>query len=102
MLLEQSGRVRESVFPYCPKTSKLTAPKSADQTMTPRMTTGSWADRSSSARILATSSARKVELPFVMDSSSTQALLGLAPTPLAAAADETVRWWQGEHAAARR
>ncbi|NMR28467.1 NAD-dependent epimerase/dehydratase family protein [Crystallibacter degradans] len=42
------------------------------------------------------------EEPFVMDSPSTQALLGLAPTPFAAAAEETVHWWQGEHASARR
>ncbi|WP_264670347.1 NAD-dependent epimerase/dehydratase family protein [Arthrobacter sp. VKM Ac-2550] len=42
------------------------------------------------------------EEPFVMDSSYTQALLGLAPTPVAAAAEETVHWWQGEHAPARR
>ncbi|MFD6856505.1 NAD-dependent epimerase/dehydratase family protein [Rhodococcus sp. NPDC060090] len=32
--------------------------------------------------------------PFVMDSSRTEAALGLSPTPLADAADTTVRWWQ--------
>jgi nucleoside-diphosphate-sugar epimerase len=41
------------------------------------------------------------EEPFVMDSSYTQALLGLAPTPLATAAEETVRWWQDEQAMVR-
>jgi nucleoside-diphosphate-sugar epimerase len=41
------------------------------------------------------------EEPFVMDSSYTQALLGLAPTPLESAAQETVRWWQDEQAMAR-
>lgn len=37
--------------------------------------------------------------PFVMDSTSSQLLLGIAPTPLEAALDETVRWWRGELAA---
>ncbi|NLU63635.1 NAD-dependent epimerase/dehydratase family protein [Rhodococcus sp. HNM0563] len=32
--------------------------------------------------------------PFVMDSSRTEADLGLAPTPLTEAAAATVRWWQ--------
>ncbi|AUI51586.1 NAD-dependent epimerase/dehydratase family protein [Arthrobacter crystallopoietes] len=41
------------------------------------------------------------EEPFVMDSSYTQALLGLAPAPLAAAAEETVRWWQDEQEMAK-
>jgi hypothetical protein len=36
-----------------------------------------------------------------VDSSYTQALLGLAPTPLATAAEETVRWWQDEQAMVR-
>ncbi|MGV9864608.1 NAD-dependent epimerase/dehydratase family protein [Rhodococcus koreensis] len=34
------------------------------------------------------------EEPFVMDSSESEARLGLAPTPLDRAAEETVRWWQ--------
>lgn len=38
--------------------------------------------------------------PFVMDSSNSERLLGLAPTPLADAAAETVRWWQDLRAAA--
>ena len=42
------------------------------------------------------------EQPFVMDSSSTEALLGLEPTDLATAARETVRWWQDEQAMAQR
>ncbi|WP_068276084.1 NAD-dependent epimerase/dehydratase family protein [Aldersonia kunmingensis] len=38
--------------------------------------------------------------PFVMDSRTSERLLDLAPTPLADAAAETVRWWQGLRAAA--
>lgn len=34
--------------------------------------------------------------PFVMDSSRTEALLGLAPTPLAEAVRATVAWWRAE------
>lgn len=34
------------------------------------------------------------EEPFVMDSSRTEALLGLEPTPLAEAAAATVQWWR--------
>ncbi|OUM41001.1 NAD-dependent epimerase/dehydratase family protein [Arthrobacter sedimenti] len=37
--------------------------------------------------------------PFVMDSTSSQLLLGLSPTPLDAAVAETVQWWRGELAA---
>ncbi|MDP5228462.1 MULTISPECIES: NAD-dependent epimerase/dehydratase family protein [Arthrobacter] len=33
--------------------------------------------------------------PFVMDSSVSEELLGLAPTPLEQAAKETVDWWRG-------
>lgn len=36
------------------------------------------------------------ELPFVMESSASQAKLGLEPTPLATAAAETVAWWRAE------
>ncbi|WP_433608621.1 NAD-dependent epimerase/dehydratase family protein [Prescottella agglutinans] len=36
------------------------------------------------------------EAPFVMDSHRSEQLLGLAPTPLDAAAAETVRWWRNE------
>lgn len=32
--------------------------------------------------------------PFVVDSSASEALLGLAPTPLEVGARETVRWWR--------
>lgn len=35
------------------------------------------------------------ERPFVMDSSESQRLLGLEPTPLAEAAAATVAWWRG-------
>lgn len=35
------------------------------------------------------------ERPFVMDSSESQRLLGLDPTPLAEAAAATVAWWRG-------
>lgn len=35
------------------------------------------------------------ERPFVMDSSESQELLGLQPTPLNEAAAETVAWWRG-------
>ncbi|MFJ6538362.1 NAD-dependent epimerase/dehydratase family protein [Paenarthrobacter sp. NPDC091711] len=34
------------------------------------------------------------ERPFVMDSSQSQKLLGLEPTPLAEAAEATVTWWR--------
>ncbi|OYD67376.1 NAD-dependent epimerase/dehydratase family protein [Rhodococcus sp. OK302] len=36
--------------------------------------------------------------PFVMDSSASEALLGLEPTPLDQAAGETVDWWHAEQA----
>jgi len=36
------------------------------------------------------------EGPFVMDSRESEKLLGLAPTPLPAAALETVDWWRGQ------
>ncbi|HUG86295.1 MAG TPA: NAD-dependent epimerase/dehydratase family protein [Euzebya sp.] len=36
--------------------------------------------------------------PFVMDSSRTQALLGLSPTPLDEAVAATVAWWRGAEA----
>ncbi|UKA49381.1 NAD-dependent epimerase/dehydratase family protein [Arthrobacter sp. FW305-123] len=35
------------------------------------------------------------ERPFVMDSSQSQKLLGIEPTPLAEAAAATVAWWRG-------
>ncbi len=31
--------------------------------------------------------------PFVMDSTASQRMLGLAPTPLETAARQTVEWW---------
>ncbi len=34
--------------------------------------------------------------PFVMDSSASEQVLGLAPTPLDSAVAETVRWWKAE------
>ena len=34
------------------------------------------------------------EHPFVMDSSESQRLLGLQPTPLAEAATATMTWWR--------
>ena len=37
--------------------------------------------------------------PFVMDSSTSEQILGLSPTSLETAAEETVRWWQAELAA---
>lgn len=37
--------------------------------------------------------------PFVMDSSASEALLGLEPTPLDQAATETVDWWRGQRVA---
>jgi nucleoside-diphosphate-sugar epimerase len=40
------------------------------------------------------------EEPFVMDSSESEARLGLAPTPLDRAAEETVQWWQDRSVAA--
>lgn len=40
------------------------------------------------------------EEPFVMDSSESEARLGLTPTPLDRAAEETVRWWQDRSVAA--
>ncbi|MDI9917844.1 NAD-dependent epimerase/dehydratase family protein [Rhodococcus sp. IEGM 1379] len=36
--------------------------------------------------------------PFVMDSTASEALLGLEPTPLGQAAGETVDWWRAEQA----
>lgn len=36
------------------------------------------------------------ESPFVMDSTRSEQLLGLAPTPLGDAAAATVRWWRNE------
>ncbi|MDZ7912814.1 MAG: NAD-dependent epimerase/dehydratase family protein [Rhodococcus sp. (in: high G+C Gram-positive bacteria)] len=36
--------------------------------------------------------------PFVMDSSASEVLLGLSPTPLDQAAQETVAWWRAEQA----
>ena len=36
--------------------------------------------------------------PFVMDSSASEVLLGLSPTPLDQAAEETVAWWRAEQA----
>ncbi len=38
--------------------------------------------------------------PFLLDSTHSEALLGLAPTPLEVAAKETVDWWRGELASA--
>ncbi|MGW6655678.1 NAD-dependent epimerase/dehydratase family protein [Rhodococcus sp. NPDC055024] len=38
--------------------------------------------------------------PFVMDSSASEVLLGLSPTPLDQAAEETVAWWRAEQARA--
>ena len=35
--------------------------------------------------------------PFVLDSSRSEALLGLAPTPFDVAAKETVTWWRNDH-----
>lgn len=40
------------------------------------------------------------ENPFVMDSSRSEALLGLRPTPLPQGAAATVSWWQGKEAPA--
>jgi nucleoside-diphosphate-sugar epimerase len=40
------------------------------------------------------------ENPFVMDSTRSEVLLGLAPTPLEEGAAATVRWWQGQAAPA--
>ena len=37
--------------------------------------------------------------PFVMDSSTSEQILGLSPTSLETAAAKTVRWWQAELAA---
>ena len=37
------------------------------------------------------------ESPFVLDSSRTEDLLGLAPTPLDEVARQTVAWWRGQH-----
>lgn len=34
--------------------------------------------------------------PFVMDSSASEQVLGLTPTPLDSAVDATVRWWKSE------
>ena len=38
--------------------------------------------------------------PFVMDSSASEVLLGLSPTPLDQAAEATVAWWREEQARA--
>jgi nucleoside-diphosphate-sugar epimerase len=38
--------------------------------------------------------------PFVLDSSASERVLGLTPTPLDTAVAETVQWWRGEPAAA--
>lgn len=35
--------------------------------------------------------------PFVLDSTRSEHLLGLAPTPLAQAAQETIDWWKASH-----
>lgn len=37
------------------------------------------------------------EEPFVMDSSASERLLDVAPTPWAIAAADTVNWWRGRH-----
>jgi nucleoside-diphosphate-sugar epimerase len=42
------------------------------------------------------------ENPFVMDSSRSEELLGLTPTPLQEGAAATVTWWQGKGATAER
>lgn len=42
------------------------------------------------------------EQPFVMDSSASEALLGLSPTPLADAAAVTVGWWRDRQPAGLR
>lgn len=42
------------------------------------------------------------ERPFIIDSSHSEALLGLRPTSLPEGAAATVRWWQGQEAAADR
>jgi hypothetical protein len=34
--------------------------------------------------------------PFVLDSTHSEALLGLAPTPLDVATKETVDWWRSQ------
>lgn len=36
--------------------------------------------------------------PFVMNSTASETLLGLAPTPIDQAARETVDWWRAEQA----
>ena len=41
----------------------------------------------------------QLENPFVMDSSHSEALLGLRPTALQDGAAATVSWWQGQEAA---
>ena len=35
--------------------------------------------------------------PFVLDSTQSEELLGLTPTPLDVAAKETVDWWRSEN-----
>jgi nucleoside-diphosphate-sugar epimerase len=42
------------------------------------------------------------ERPFVMDSTASQAKLGLEPTPLADAMAATVAWWRDQEAVAAR
>ncbi|WP_422391992.1 NAD-dependent epimerase/dehydratase family protein [Arthrobacter sp. N1] len=44
--------------------------------------------------------AYQFDRPFVMDSSASERLLGLAPTPLEQGAAETVRWWREDLAVA--
>jgi nucleoside-diphosphate-sugar epimerase len=44
--------------------------------------------------------AYQFDRPFVMDSTASEQLLGLSPTPLKRAAGETVQWWQADLAAA--
>ncbi|MDQ0733883.1 NAD-dependent epimerase/dehydratase family protein [Arthrobacter agilis] len=40
--------------------------------------------------------------PFVMDSTSSQLVLGISPTPRETALERTVQWWRGELAATAR
>lgn len=44
--------------------------------------------------------AYQFDRPFVLDSTASEQVLGLSPTPLGTAAGETVRWWQAELATA--
>ncbi len=43
-----------------------------------------------------TETSYQLSKPFVLDSARSEAQLGLAPTPLAAAVAETVRWWRAQ------